>query len=250
MIAFAAIVRVTIRQLVGRKRAVGFGLLSLLPAGLLLAAARARELEGIDTDLGALVVTPFFSIVLPLTALILAGSALSDERRDKTLSFLVLRPIGSLQIVVAKTLAATAASTMFVVVSATVLCLSYVAVGGEINVLPSIVVGGTLACVIYCSVFVLLGNLTTRPTIVGLLYILLIENSLIDELPRISSLSPWRVGLAATIDMMPESYPARVILGAIGNLAPSMPSALGATAVTAVVAVGICTVLLSRTDSV
>lgn len=250
MTAFVSIIRVTLRQLVGRKRAVGFGLLSLIPAGLLLAASRARDVEGIDTDLGALVVTPYFSVVLPLIALIFAGSALSDERRDKTLSFLVLRPIGRLQIVVAKTLAATAASTMFVVVCATLLCVSYVVVGGEINVLPSIVVGGTMACVLYCSVFVLLGYLTTRPTIVGLLYVLLIENALVEELPRISSISPWRVGLAATIDMMPQSFPARAILGAIGNLAPSMPSALGATVVTAVVAVGISTILLSRTDSV
>jgi ABC-2 type transport system permease protein len=250
MSAFAAIVRVTIRQLVGRKRAVGFGLLSLIPAGLLLAASRARELDGIDTDFGVLVVIPFFSIVLPLTTLILAGSALSDERRDKTLSFLVLRPIGRLQIVVAKTLAAFAASAMFVVVCATLLCLTYVVVGGEIGVLPSIVVGGTLACVLYSSVFVLLGYVTTRPTLVGILYVIFIESSLVDELPRISSISPWRVGLAATIDMMPQEFPSRVILGAIGNLAPSMPSALGATAVAAVVAVGICTILLSRTDSV
>ena len=139
---------------------------------------------------------------------------------------------------------------MFVVVSATLLCLSYVAVGGEIDVLPSIVIGGTLACVLYCSIFALLGYLTTRPTIVGLLYVLFIENALVEELPRISSLSPWRVGLAATIDMMPDSFPARAILGAIGNVAPSMPAAVGATSVSAVVAVGICTLLLSRTDSV
>lgn len=250
MSAFASIIRVTIHQLTGRKRVLGFCLLSLVPAGLLLAASRAREVEGIDTDLGALIVAPFFSLVLPLTALILAGSALSDERRDKTLSFLVLRPIGRLQIALAKTGAAILVTVGFALLGTTGLCLMYVAVGGEIDLLPSIAVGAALVSVLYSAAFVLLGNLTTRPTLIGLIYILFVENVLAAELPRLAPISPWRVGLAGTIDLMPDSFPARAILGAIGELAPSLPSALGATAVTVVVAVGLCTVLLRRTDSV
>ncbi|MFC1575062.1 ABC transporter permease [Gemmatimonadota bacterium] len=250
MIAFAAIIRVTIRQLAGRKRVIGFGLLSLVPAGLLFAASRARELEGIDTDLGVLAVTPFFAVVLPLISLILAGSALSDERRDKTLSFLVLRPISRLQIALAKTVAATAVSVAFALLGAVALCLVYVAVGGQINVLPAIMVGATLTCVLYSAVFVLLGNVTSRPTLIGLLYVLFVENVLVVELPRLASGSPWRVGLAATMDLMPQGFPARALLGAIGDLAVSAPNALVATAATAVIAVGICTFLLRQTDSV
>jgi ABC-2 type transport system permease protein len=250
MTAFLSIIRVTIRQLAGRKRVVGFGVLSLVPAGLLFAASRARELEGIDTDLAGLVVTPFFAVVLPLTALILAGSALSDERRDKTLSFLVLRPIGRLQIAVAKTVAATAVSVGFALFGSVALCLTYVGVGGQINVLPAIAVGAALVCSLYSALFVLLGNVTSRPTLVGLLYVLFFENTLVTELPRLAPASPWRVGLAATIDLMPQGFPARAILGAIGDLAPSAPSALGATAATVVIAVGICAILLKRTDSV
>ena len=250
MTAFASIVQVTIRQLTGRTRVAGFGLLSLLPAGLLYAASRAREVEGIDTDLSGLMVSPFFSVVVPLTALILAGAALSDERRDKTLSFLVLRPISRLQIASAKTLAACAMSVGFALLGSTALSLTYVAVGGQINVLPAIAAGAALACVLYGAVFVLLGNVVSRPTLIGLVYVLFVENVLVDELPRLASLSPWRVGLAATIDLAPQGFPARALLGAIGDLAPSAPSALGATAVTVVVAVAICSILLRRSDSV
>ena len=39
MVAFFSIVRVTIRQLIGRVRLAGFGLLSLIPAGLPFAAS-------------------------------------------------------------------------------------------------------------------------------------------------------------------------------------------------------------------
>lgn len=250
MTAFLSIIRVTIRQLTGRKRILGFALLSMMPAGLLVAASRARELEGIDTDLGGLVVTPFFAVVLPLAALILAGSAFSDERRDKTLSFIMLRPIGRLQIAVAKTIAATTVSVGLALFGATALCLAYVAVGGQINVLPAVAVGAALACALYSALFVLLGNVTSRPTLIGLLYILFVENTLIAELPRLAPVSPWRIGLAGTIDLMPQGFPARAILGAIGDLVPSAPNGLIATAVTMVVAVGTCALLLRRTDSV
>ena len=128
--------------------------------------------------------------------------------------------------------------------------LMYVGVGGQIDVLPAIAVGATLVCVLYSAAFVLLGNLTTRPTLLGLLYVWFIEIVMVDELPRLAPGSPWRVGLAATIDLMPEDFPARAMLGAIGDLAPSWPAACGATAAAAVVAVGLCTLLLKRTDSV
>lgn len=250
MTRFASIFGVTVRQLADRKRILGFGLLSLAPAGLLALTTRAREIEGIDTDLGALTVTPFFSVVLPLTALILAGSALGDERRDKTLSFLVLRPVSRLQIVAAKTLAASAVSSGFAVLAALALCLTYVGVGGTMDVLPSIVVGAALACVIYSAVFVLVGSMVSRPTLVGLIFVLFVENILAGNLPRITPASPWRIGLAATMDLMPQGFPARALLGALGDLVPSLGNSLVATGSVAVVAMGACTLLLVRMDSV
>ena len=250
MSAPAAIVLTTMRQLTGRSRMIGFGLLSLVPAGLLFAASRAREGAGLDTDLGGLLVTPFFAVVLPLITLILASSALGDERREKTLSFLVLRPVAPLQIVLAKTLATFAVSMGYAFVGTVALTITYVALGGRLDVLPAILVGAALVCALYSSVFVLLGSVFARATLVGLAYVLFVENVLVVELPRLASGSAWRVGLAATIDLMPSTFPARAILGAIGDLEPSAPLALLATAATAAIAVGLCTVLLARTDSV
>jgi hypothetical protein len=138
----------------------------------------------------------------------------------------------------------------FALLGATALSLTYVVLGGRIDVLPAIVVGAAAVCLLYSSVFVLLGNILARATLVGLAYVLFVENVLVVELPRLASASPWRVGLAATIDLMPRTFPARAILGAIGDLAPSAPLALLATGATAAVAVGCCSVLLARTDSV
>ena len=250
MRAFLSMVRVTIRQVTGKNRALGFGVLCLVPAGLLFAASRAREVAGLDTDLGGLVVTPFFAVVLPLIALIVAGAALGDEGRDKTLSFLVLRPIRRLEIAAAKVVAASVVSIGFALWGSAALVFTYAAVGGTADVLPAIVVGATVTCVLYCAVFVLLGNVTSRPTLVGLLYIVFIESSLAAELPRLAPVSIWRLGLASTIDLMPEGFPARALLGAIGELPASALNGMTAALLTTLVAIGVCTALLARTDSV
>ena len=250
MTSFLAIVRVTLQQLLGRKKVIGFTLMALTPAILLVFAARGRVGPGLDTDLGAMVVSPFFSIVLPVIALILGGSALSDERRDKTLSFLVLRPIGRWKIVVAKTLAASSASIVFALGGTLGLALVYAVAGGRLNVMPSIFAGAAFMCVAYSTLFVLLGIVTSRPTVVGLLYVLFIENALVQELPRLAPLSPWRLGLAATLDLMPQDYPARALLGGIGELVPSWYNATLAVAGLLLVTILAGTVLLRRTDSV
>lgn len=250
MTPFMAMVRVTARQLTGRTRLLGFGLLSLVPAVLLLAVSRSAEATVLDLELGALLVAPFFALVIPITTLILAGSALGDERRDKTLSFLVLRPVSRLEIAAAKVTAAAAVSTGLAVLGTLALSLTWFAVGGTLDILLPIVLGATLACVMYSAVFVLLGNVVARSTLVGLIYVLFFETVMVQELPRLASASLWRIGLGATMDTMPSHFPARALLGALGDWIPSLGSALMVTGSISVVTVGLCTLLLKRSDAI
>ncbi|HEX2166672.1 MAG TPA: ABC transporter permease subunit [Longimicrobiales bacterium] len=250
MTPMLAIVRVTARQLTGRTRLLGFGLLSLMPAGLLAAASRSAHPGALDLELGVLLVVPLFALVIPITTLILATAALGEERRDKTLSFLVLRPISRLEIAVAKTLAATAVSTGFAVLGSLALSLTWLAIGGTLDVFPSIVLGATLACMMYSAVFVLLGNVAVRSTLVGLLYVLFFESVMVDEFSRLAPGSLWRISLGATLDTMPAHFPARALLASMGDLIPSLGTALIVTATVAIITVAICTILLKRTDAV
>ena len=250
MTPLLAIVRVTARQLTGRSRVLGFGLLNLMPAVLLAAASRSAESTALDLEFGVLLVVPLFALVIPITTLILASSALGDERRDKTMSFLLLRPVSRLEIVVAKMIAAAGVSIGFALWGALALCVTWVAVGGRIDVFPSIAFGAALACVMYSAVFVLVGNVVVRSTLVGLLYVLFFESVVVDELSRLAGASLWRIGLGATLETMPSHFPARALLGALGDWIPSVGSALIITTVTAVTAATICTLLLKRTDAV
>ena len=250
MTPLLAIVRVTIRQLTGRTRLIGFSLLNVVPAPLLAAVSRAANPAALDLELGVLLVLPFFALVIPITTLIVASSALGEERRDKTLSFLVLRPISRLEIALAKGIAAATVSIGFAALGALALSLTWLAVGGSFDVFPSILLGGTLACVMYSTVFVLLGNVVVRATLVGLIYILFFEIIIVDNLPRLAPASLWRIGLGATIDTMPTHFPARALLAALGNWVPSLGSALIVTSAVAFVTIGLSTILLHRTDAV
>lgn len=250
MTPLLAIVRVTAGQLTGRTRLLGFGLLSLMPAALLGAASRSADRTALDLELGVLLVVPLFALAIPITTLILATSALGEERRDRTLSFLVLRPISRLEIVLAKSLAAAAVSTGFAVLAALALTLTWLMVGGTLDVFPAIMIGAVLACVMYSAVFVLLGNVVERATLVGLIYVLFFETVLVDNFSRLSGGSLWRISLGATLDTMPAHFPARALLAALGDWIPSLGTALIVTALVAAITIGLCTIVLERTDAV
>jgi len=250
MTPFLAIVGVTARQLTGRSRLIGFGLLSLVPALLLMVTARSALPAALDLELGVLLVVPFFSLVIPITSLILASSALGDERRDKTLSFLVLRPIRHLEIAAAKTVASALVSSGFAVFGALALSVTWLALGGTIDVFLPIVMGATLACVMYSAVFVLLGNVLARATLVGLIYVLLFEASIVGGFSRLAGASLWRIGLGATVDTLPTHFPARALLGPLGDWIPSLGSAVIVACTIAVLTISMCTLLLKRTDAI
>lgn len=245
-----AIARVTAGQLTGRTRVLGFGLLSLVPAALLAAASRSADPAALDLELGVLLVVPLFALVIPITTLILATAALGEERRDNTLSFLVLRPISRLEIALAKLLASVAVSAGFAVLSALALSFTWLAVGGGMDVFPPMMLGATLACLMYSAVFVLLGDVLARATLVGLLYVLFFESVIVENFSRLAGGSLWRISLGATLDTMPAHFPARALLAALGDWIPSLGSALIVTAVVVVITTGICTILLKRTDAV
>src|SRR5690606_6293075 len=174
----------------------------------LAAASRSAHPTALDLELGVLLVVPLFALVIPITTLILATAALGEERRDKTLSFLVLRPISRLEIALAKTLAAALVSTGFAILGAFALSLTWMAVGGgAFDVFPAMVLGSTAACAMYSAGFVLLGNLAARPTLVGLLYVLYFESVMVDSFSRLAAASLWRISLGATLDTMPAHFP-------------------------------------------
>jgi ABC-2 type transport system permease protein len=173
------ILLLTLRALTRSRRLLAVALLLVIPAllALLFLGSRATENGGqFAFEVFYFLVVP---ILIPLTTLILATSALGGEVEEGTIIYLTLKPVSRPTIVVAKLLAALLVSLVLVEISS---ILTYViATGGNI-VLQDLgaIVGAALAgCIAYTAVFLPLGLfLPKRGLIVGFFYVLFWEGTL------------------------------------------------------------------------
>ena len=105
MRAFLALVGNTVRQQLGGRRIIVLLLLGLLPAGVLgILLADESTANGARQAFHEAPLAILFFIVLPVASLVFGAGALGDERRDGTLSFILLRPLPRSLLVTAKLL--------------------------------------------------------------------------------------------------------------------------------------------------
>lgn len=192
-----AITTTTIRQLLGVRRMIVFGLAELAPAAVFLLMAQTLAQEAALDRLLGMVVGLYFPLLVPIVTLIVAASALGDERRDGTLSFLVLRPIPRSSISLSKFGGAVIVAAGLNLFGAIALTVVYGVETGSWGLVVPLAVGGTLASVVYASLFVPLGFFTDRAVLIGLAFVFVFENAVVSALSGLSALSPWRIGLSA-----------------------------------------------------
>ena len=119
--------------------------------------------------------------LLPLLALVYASGILQDEQEEQTITYILMRPISRWVVYISRLAAAVTAAlglTLFSVV------LTYLAIFAGTGVhgvagrcLAACAVHG-LAVVTYCGLFGLMGLLTRRVLIVGIVYIAMVEGLL------------------------------------------------------------------------
>ncbi len=174
----AAIVELTLRAALGRRRTLLLALLAAVP----VAVAIVVRLGGSTSDGGRLTADLLDALVvrtvLPLVAVVFGTGVLGSELEDGTAIYLLVKPIERWRIVVTK-LAVAAGLTVALVIPAT-LAAGMVVGGGRGGELAA--VGYTLAvgvgAIVYGAVFVALSVVTSRALIVGLVYTLLWEGVL------------------------------------------------------------------------
>lgn len=248
MTAARAIFRVTIRQLLTKKRVAGFLLMALLPS-LLQTLIPESSFEGPEQALLEVAIGTLLSLIIPITAIVLASSALGDERSDKTLSFVTLRPVSRYTIAAAKIAATAVAASSFAAAGAIALSVTYIVDGGTGNPTIGLVAAGILSAILYAVIVTPLGYVTKRATIAALSYLVLIDNLIIGAIPSLASSSPWRVGLAGGSDLLSDSFTSTTALDAIGSLEPSIGVALVQVVGTIAVMTAVLGLLLSRLDN-
>jgi ABC-2 type transport system permease protein len=175
MSAFSALVGVTLRGLLNRRRIILMTLLAAIPVVLGLFVYLRGGRPDVDGVLGILIV----STVMPLVALVLGTAALGSEIEDGTAVYLMAKPIPRWQVALAKILVAVLLTAALVVPS-TLLTGLLIGRGGSEAI--GVTLAFTLGCFIggsaYAAAFVALSALTSRALVLGLAYVLLWEGTL------------------------------------------------------------------------
>ena len=198
MTAIGAIVVVTLRGLLGRRRAILMLLLAALPilVGLLI------RLGGGRADAPEILDTLVIRTVLPLVALIIGTSTIGSEIEDGTLVFILVKPIARWRLALAKIAVAAGLTAVLVVPP---ILLTGVLVGGFGSASIATAFGYALAAiaggVAYACAFTALGTITSRALVVGLAYTLLWEGVLAGLLDgtRFLSIRQATLGLAGAL---------------------------------------------------
>ena len=213
------IARITLRATVGRKRALLFALpaVVLIVLTLLLRITRPPSRPWPSHVLG----TFGFSVLLPLTALIIGTSVLGAEIDDGSAIHLLATPVRRSAVILTKFSVATVLTIIFAAVPELIAAL--ISGGGN---LPTTITGGKggpgpvtviqgaaisdsrfaiglfvgalVGAVIYNAIFVMVSAATTRAIAVGLLYVLIWEALLSNFVSgaRLLSVGHYALGIA------------------------------------------------------
>jgi ABC-2 type transport system permease protein len=198
MTAFGALVTVTLRALLGRRRILLMVLLAILPVlvGLLI------RLGGGRSDAPEILDTLVIRTVLPLIALVIGTAAIGSEIEDGTAVFLFAKPIARWRIALAKLGVAAGLTAALAVPPIVATGLLVGGFGGDslataFGFALAAIAGGTA----YAVAFAALGVITTRALVVGLGYTLLWEGVLAGLLDgtRFLSIRQGTLGVAAAL---------------------------------------------------
>ena len=231
---------ITMRSTLGRKRAFLFAIPALI---LILFTVALKASHPPSRPWPSHVLGTFgFSVLLPLTALIIGTSVLGAEIDDGSIIHLLATPVRRSSVVMTKFIVATLLTMVFAAIPELVAALiagggssppaaasggpgSFVVINGGKLALGLFV--GALACsVIYNAVFVMVSVATTRAIAVGLLYVLIWEALLSNFVSgaRLLSVSHYGLGIANGFAHDPSlaaglAVPTSVIMGAVVTVA-------------------------------
>lgn len=247
MTAALTITRMTTRQVLGLKRLIGFGIMSLFPSLVLFISSGRQVGEGLLQNFLGVGLGLFFALIVPTITLVLSASALGDERRDQTLSFLVLRPIPRAAIALSKLGAAILAAFALTGPGAFALGAVYGIRSDNWSYVVPMVIGTAVATAVYASIFLVLGFLTERSTLLGLAFVFVWENGIVFAVTALATTSPWRLGYSAFLGLAPpEAFDE--IGEALGNLTPGAGGAVARALVFVVLSTLVTTLILRRRD--
>ena len=190
----AAVFTLTVRQLAGSRRIWLVTALVSLPVlvGVLFRVADSQRTPGEVAD--GITARLLASAILPLVILLVATASFGNEIGDRTLVYLVLKPLARWRIVVPKLAAALLVGGLPVAVSGALT----VGVIGDGDTRGAVATGAglLLGATAYVALFTWAGRATRHALVLGLVYVFIWEAVLAGYLDGIRWLSVRRFSLA------------------------------------------------------
>ncbi len=195
----APIYRLSLRSLLDGRRYLALALLAAVPVLAATAFAAAGDIDPriFWARLAQRLIIP---TVAAFVAVVIAASAVGDEREDGTILYLVSTPVPRPALIATKVLAAWTAAMALLAPS--VLVSGTIALGdrAEPGMLAWPLLGVALSSLAYCAVGVLLAMVSRRPAVIGVLYILLWEGSIATFAASADRLSIAAYGRAIAVE--------------------------------------------------
>ena len=187
---------ITLRATLGRRRAILFAIPAaiLIALTLILRASHPDSVSWPDNVLGDF----GFSVLLPLTALIIGTGVLGAEIDDGSVIHLLATPVRRADVIVTKFAVAAGLTALFAAVPELI--------AGELapnsgKLALALFVGALVGSVVYSALFLLASVVTTRAIAFGLLYVAIWEGLLSNLVGgvRILSIAHYSLGVANAI---------------------------------------------------
>lgn len=187
----APIFFLSIRQFTGGKAVRAVFALGMIPALFALIYRFEPEMTDPRRFLDEIILNVMLPTVLPLAALILATGAFGDEIEDRTLPYLVLKPITRFRIVLEKLLASAVVSIPIIGIGGIVSWfLVFTGDGGDnLDILWAILAATAVGVLLYSAVFQLMSLLIRRAILASIIYSLVWETVLGRFVPGLRYLS-------------------------------------------------------------
>ena len=168
------VLRLSLRQLAGVRRLLIVSLLTLLPVALAL-AIRFGAGDDAETDdvITGVIDAILVAGILPLVTMALATASFGNELEDKTLSYIMLKPVPRWKIALPKLIAPILVAGPLVVVSGA--AAAYIGLDSGFKTPLAVGIALLVGVVAYSAVFTWAGLITTRALSFAIVYVFLWE---------------------------------------------------------------------------
>ena len=227
----APMFRLSFRQLASRRRLLLVLLLAALPIGLaaLLSATVDEDESSNETFINVLLDGMLIAAILPIITMVLATAAFGNELEDRTLGYLVMKPLSRLRIVIPKLLASVAVGAPLLIASgvgATLLGAgglgtALLVLDGDVQAVVAVGVAVLAGVVTYAAIFLWAGLMTSRALAFALIYVFLWEDLIGSYLEGIRYLSVRAYTLGILHGMDEGSF------GTLDDRVIEFPAAIG-----------------------